>query len=148
MPKLYYKSGSSWVNALNIFYPVGAFYISNVSTSPATLLGGTWAQVTNAAIRGATSIGYTGSDSTTLTISQIPAHQHNNSGTWLAQSVAGGGAATGFDTYWGTGNLTYNKSPSRGGGGFPHKHSTFLQLLCVVSCRLNCLEVYYNAPQI
>ena len=76
MPKLYYKSGSSWVNALNIFYPVGAFYISNVSTSPATLLGGTWAQVTNAAIRGASSTGYTGSDSTTLTTSQIPSHSH------------------------------------------------------------------------
>ena len=77
MPKLYYKSGSSWINALNIFYPVGAFYISNVSTSPAILLGGTWAQVTNAAIRGATSTGYTGSDTHTLTVNEMPSHQHN-----------------------------------------------------------------------
>lgn len=77
MPKLYYKSGSSWINALNIFYPVGAFYISNVSTSPATLLGGTWAQVTNAAIRGATSTGYTGSDTHTLTVNEMPSHQHS-----------------------------------------------------------------------
>ena len=76
MPKLYYKSGSNWVNALNIFYPVGAFYISNVSTSPGSLLGGTWAKVTNAAIRGATSTGYTGSDTHTLTVNEMPAHRH------------------------------------------------------------------------
>lgn len=97
-------------------YPVGSFYFSTQSISPSSLFGGTWTQITNAAIRGATTIGYTGSDSTTLTINQIPAHQHNASGTWLAQSVAGGGVATGFDTYWGTGNLTYNTTPSRGGG--------------------------------
>ena len=91
MPKLYYKSGSSWVNALNIFYPVGAFYISNVSTSPATLLGGTWAQVTNAAIRGATSAGYTGSDTTTLTISQIPKHRHiDHSRVWWSNYTGNG----------------------------------------------------------
>lgn len=109
-----YRNGSNWVD---ILHPVGSFYFSTQSTSPSSLFGGTWVQITNAAIRGATATGYTGSDSTTLTISQIPAHQHNNSGTWLAQSVAGGGAANGFNTYWGTGNLTYNTSPSQGGGG-------------------------------
>lgn len=110
-----YKSGSSWVD---ILHPVGSFYFSTQSTSPSSLFGGTWIRITNAAIRGATTTGYAGSDSTTLTISQIPAHQHNSSGTWLAQSVAGGGAtSSGFDTYWGTGNLGYNTSPSRGGGG-------------------------------
>ena len=140
-----YRNGSSWVD---ILHPVGSFYFSTQSTSPSSLFGGTWIQITNAAIRGATATGYTGSDSTTLTISQIPAHQHNSSGTWLAQSIAGGGAASGFNTYWGTGNLGYNTSPSRGGGGCSHKHSTFLQLFCVVSFRLDCLEVYYNAPQI
>lgn len=115
MPKLYYKSGSSWVNALNIFYPVGAFYISNVSTSPATLLGGTWAQVTNAAIRGATKAGYTGSDTHTLTVNEMPSHQHTADVYLIYQEQAGG---TGYFAY-GTrsapqGNL---RTYAAGGGG-------------------------------
>lgn len=70
---------ASWVNIMDIFYPVGAFYISNKNTSPSSLFGGTWSQVTNAAIRGVASSAkaeYTGSDSTTLTTSQIPSHNH------------------------------------------------------------------------
>lgn len=102
MPKLYYKSGSSWVNALNIFYPVGAFYISNVSTSPATLLGGTWAQVTDAAIRGATGAGYTGSDTTTLTVNQIPAHTHYF--RLKAFGHQGNTTTSGEPKYWNDGN--------------------------------------------
>lgn len=129
-----FRNGSSWTD---ILHPVGSFYFSTSSTSPASLFGGSWTPVTNAAIRGATSTGYTGSDSTTLTISQIPAHQHNSSGTWLAQSVAGGGAATGFDTYWGTGNLTYNTSPSRGGGGRTQTFNVLTTVLCgIVPLRL------------
>ena len=46
MPMIYYKSGSSWVNALSLFYPVGAYYISNSSTNPGSLFGGQWSNVT------------------------------------------------------------------------------------------------------
>lgn len=42
MPKIYYKSGSSWVNALSLFYPVGAVYLSYSSTNPGSLFGGSW----------------------------------------------------------------------------------------------------------
>lgn len=127
-----FKNGSSWID---ILHPVGSFYFSTSSTSPSSLFGGTWVQITNAAIRGATTTGYTGSDSTTLTISQIPAHQHNSSGTWLAQSVVGGGAANGFDTYWGTGNLTYTQSPSRGGGGLTQTFNVLTTVLCGIAPR-------------
>lgn len=68
-----FRNGSSWTD---ILHPIGSFYFSTSSTSPSSLFGGTWSQITNAAIRGATSTGYTGSDSTTLTSSQIPAHTH------------------------------------------------------------------------
>ena len=84
MPKLYYKSGSSWVNALNIFYPVGAFYISNVSTSPATLLGGTWAAVTTGVLRAKAANNTAGSDSQTLNLS------HSHWMTFAASSYIGG----------------------------------------------------------
>lgn len=42
MPKIYYKSGSSWVNALSLFYPVGAVYLSYSSTNPGNIFGGSW----------------------------------------------------------------------------------------------------------
>ena len=43
---LKYKSGSSWVDYNLVVYPVGAYYFSSSSTSPATLFGGTWTAVT------------------------------------------------------------------------------------------------------
>ena len=69
-----YKNGSSWID---ILHPVNSFYISYASTSPANLFGGTWTQVTNAALRGATSKGYTGSDTHTLTETEMPRHTHS-----------------------------------------------------------------------
>lgn len=68
-----YKNGSSWID---ILHPVGSFHLSTSSTSPANLFGGTWSQITNAALRGSTSVGYTGSDTHTLTINEMPSHQH------------------------------------------------------------------------
>ena len=43
---LKYKSGSSWVDYNLVVYPVGALYISYLSTSPASLFGGTWTPIT------------------------------------------------------------------------------------------------------
>lgn len=66
----------AYVNLGQVVYPIGAIYASGSSTSPASLFGGNWTQITNAALRGATSVGYTGSDECTLTISQMPSHNH------------------------------------------------------------------------
>ena len=43
---LKYKSGSSWIDYNLVIYPVGAYYFSSSSTSPANLFGGTWSAVT------------------------------------------------------------------------------------------------------
>lgn len=67
----------AFVNLLEAVYPVGAVYISTVNTSPSSLIGGTWTQITNAALRASTSIGYTGSDTHTITINEIPSHRHD-----------------------------------------------------------------------
>ena len=75
-----YKNGSSWVD---ILHPVNSFYISYASTSPANLFDGTWTQVTDAALRGATGTGYVGSDSHTLTTNEMPSHKHQ----WGANCV-------------------------------------------------------------
>lgn len=58
-------------------YPVGAVYISYVSTSPATLFGGTWVQITGRFLRMANDVNTGGSDTVTLTTEQIPSHSHD-----------------------------------------------------------------------
>ena len=81
-------------------YPVGAIYISTVSTSPASLFGGTWEQITNRFLLGAGdtySAGSTGGEAEhTLTIDEMPSHSHGysrsgrDSGTdWIGQSGVG-----------------------------------------------------------
>ena len=58
-------------------YPVGSVYISYESTSPASLFGGTWKQLTNCFPRFANDTKTGGADTATLTTSQIPSHSHN-----------------------------------------------------------------------
>lgn len=48
---------ASWVNLLDIVYPIGSVYISNSSTSPSSTIGGSWTQVTGKFIRGNNSNG-------------------------------------------------------------------------------------------
>lgn len=61
-------------------YPVGAIYISTVSTSPAILFGGTWQQIQGRfllAAGGGYAAGGTGGAAThTLTAAELPAHSH------------------------------------------------------------------------
>ena len=64
----------------DMMYPVGSIYISTVSTSPATLFGGSWTQITNRFLYAVPSslaakeLG--GENSHTLTIDEMPAHTH------------------------------------------------------------------------
>ena len=62
-------------------YPVGAYYMSSDSTSPAVLFGGTWTQITNRFIFAA-GPGYSvnstdGSATKTLVTDNIPSHSHS-----------------------------------------------------------------------
>lgn len=72
---------------IDIVYPVGAIYMSVSSTSPATLFGGTWEQLSNRFLVGAGTTytaGSTGGSAShshttgdhTLTIDEIPSHNH------------------------------------------------------------------------
>lgn len=62
-------------------YPVGAYYISSNSTSPAVLFGGTWTQIQNRMIIAAGSsysVGATGGSATKiLTTNNLPSHTHS-----------------------------------------------------------------------
>ena len=92
------KEGSSWVD---ILHPVNSWYFSKVSTSPASLFGGTWQQITDAVLRSATGYGYGGNDNMTLTISNMPSHSHRILGNYTYD-----GAGAGNDALWYTGHNT------------------------------------------
>lgn len=82
-------------------YPVGSFFLSRVSTSPAELFGGVWEQIKDTFLLAAGDIysaGTTGGEAThTLNINQIPIHDHfvymgtgneNPAGVWGNVSVS------------------------------------------------------------
>ena len=89
---------SSFVNLLDVVYPVGSVYMSTNSISPATLVGGTWTQVKDMFLLGAGSsyaAGSTGGETEhTLTVSEMPSHSHalynswwNLSGKWYTPNT-------------------------------------------------------------
>ena len=128
-----YKNGNSLVD---ILHPIGSFYMSTNSTSPSSLFGGTWIQVTNAALRGANATGYTGSDTCTLTTSQIPSHEHKVTAVIrcdIAKNDSGGNHIPCHYTNW---NVSEKHGigfiEQTGGGGHSHKHTKKLQLFRVV----------------
>ena len=66
----------------NLMYPVGSVYASVNATSPAVLFGGTWTKIEGRFLwaTGSTPKSTGGSrttDSTALTLSQIPSHSHS-----------------------------------------------------------------------
>lgn len=66
----------SWINILNVIYPVGSIYCSTTNVSPASSIGGSWTQIENAALRSGDSVGYTGSDTHAITKQEMPVHNH------------------------------------------------------------------------
>lgn len=72
---------TSWMNLMDIIYPVGSIYQSTKSTSPAFIIGGAWKQITAKFLLGAGN-GYAlnstgGEEKHTLTTDEIPAHDHD-----------------------------------------------------------------------
>ena len=65
---------------VNIVYPIGSLYWSKNSTNPTTLFGGTWVQIKDKFILAAGDtykVGTTGGEAAhTLTIAELPAHNH------------------------------------------------------------------------
>ena len=73
IPTIKYRSDNEWID---ILHPIGSFYFSTDSTSPADLFGGTWTQIEDASLRGSDTVGYTGADSIALTTNNLPSHSH------------------------------------------------------------------------
>lgn len=117
----------AYINLGQVIYPVGAIYASANSTSPASLFGGSWTQITNAALRGATGVGYTGSDTHALSVNEMPSHRHEfrhntADGLITASVVVGEKSATtsGGSSFWTTSGSIFNASITYAGGGAAH----------------------------
>lgn len=76
---------------LKMIYPVGSIYISYNNTSPASLFGGTWTQITGRFPYFGSSTATGGANTQTLTIAQLPAHNHNLGGAPIMYKGAGKG---------------------------------------------------------
>ena len=94
----YYSPASLQADLLNKVYPVGSIYMSVVNVSPASFLGGTWQAIEQGrmlmAAGSSWQAGTTGGNAYhTLTIAELPAHNHS-----ATETAAGGhthGASTG-----------------------------------------------------
>lgn len=117
-------------------YPVGAYYISSVSTSPTVLFGGTWVRVQDRMILAAGSnytAGNTGGSATkTLVVNNIPQHSHSCSTTGIHTHARGNMNITGSvvasssddemftyaDSFTNSGALSMtDRRTDKGGGG-------------------------------
>lgn len=73
---------SNYVNLLDIVYPVGAVYISNNSTTPANIIGGTWTKVaSDTFICSGTPNATGGTNAQKLSVSNLPSNVWLTGGT-------------------------------------------------------------------
>ena len=94
----FYTSSLLVADLLNKVYPVGSIYMSVVNVSPASFLGGTWQAIEQGrmlmAAGSSWQAGTTGGNAYhTLTIAELPAHNH--SATETAAGAHAHGASTG-----------------------------------------------------
>ena len=129
----------AFINLLQAVYPVGSIYLSTVNISPSSLIGGTWTQITDAALRASTSIGYTGADTHAITVNEMPSHRHIDSGCWdwiCSQGFNTGGYNIGYVGNGGNANALSNNAIMNQGGG---------QAMSLVQRSYNCFIWYRTA---
>lgn len=105
---------SSFVNLLDVIYPVGSVIHTFSSVSPASTVGGTWTAITTF-LYGSTTSGETGGEENhQLTINEMPKHRHIADGVWglsVAPGFSGGTLKeSGTGTQW-----QYVGDPDKGG---------------------------------
>lgn len=130
----FYTSGSLVSDLLNKVYPVGSIYMSAVNVSPAAFLGGTWQAIEQGrmlmAAGSSWQAGTTGGNAYhTLTIAELPAHNHS-----ATETAAGGhthGASTGSagaHSHSGSTNNAgnhYHTGTTNGAGSHSHNINLF-----------------------
>lgn len=117
----------------DVYYPIGRTYITMGSEDPNKTIGGTWVKIYGGYLYGAkSSLGSTnysgwGAQSTTLSIDQIPNHDHifyyttNSDGFASGRSVAARSSAS--DNIQKNGDYTFYSWTQTSGGGQGHTHN-------------------------
>lgn len=110
---------------VDIIYPVGSIYLAYNHVNPSTLFGGSWVRIEGRflwATSASGTIGSTGGESThTLTINEMPSHNHdlNSNLNWDASNGTIAKFRTGSNgNNYGKGNL----NTAYVGGGQPHNN--------------------------
>lgn len=116
-------------------YPVGSYYITESSTTPASLFGGSWVRVSNYFLYGAASqsaVGQTGGEADhILTVDEMPSHRHDDiiglsasQQLWMYDTLGSQIGYCGVKTNTGSSSATYRSSVYTGneGGGAAHNN--------------------------
>ena len=94
-------------NILSIAYPIGAIYMSVNSVNPSELFGGTWEQIQDRFLIGASAnypiMSQGGEANHTLTTGELPSHSHANSISVSATQTAHRHSVWGSKTHGGYG---------------------------------------------
>lgn len=81
MTKIKFKEGNNWVDIGLEYYPIGAIYQSTSNTSPSSLFGGTWTEITDRFLLAAgttyAAASTGGAATVTLDSTMIPSHTHS-----------------------------------------------------------------------
>lgn len=98
-------SSSTFYKLMKLVYPVGSIYWSSNSTNPSMLFGGTWVQIKDRFVLACgntySTVGATGGEAThTLTVAEMPAHNHNSSSSTTNGSVSTDVAGSHTHTYF------------------------------------------------
>lgn len=116
-----FRDGNSWTSLKDLIYPVGSIYMNARETdNPGNTIGDTWAKIESKFLLGQSStyaIGKTGGAAThTLTINEMPRHNHSIYHYITANNITGGENVrtngTSKDTKW-----TWKDIISSTGGG-------------------------------
>ena len=118
---------------LDTYYPIGRTYITMGGEDPNKTIGGTWVKIYGGYLYGAkSSLGSTnysgcGAQSTTLSIDQIPTHDHtfyyttNSDGFASGKSVSARSSAS--NNIQKNGDYTFYSWTQTSGGGQGHTHN-------------------------
>lgn len=112
---------------VDLIYPIGSLYLTTSTVSPAVLFGGTWERIKGRCIVGVdendtdfNTVSKTGGEKThTLTVDEMPAHNHNIQGAMNGASGSSWCVALNSDrsVNWSITNGSQNK-----GGGQAHNN--------------------------
>ena len=107
---MYKDTDNNWKSILDVFYPIGSLYFSANDTSPASFIGGSWAQMepgnflmTAGETYNVLSSG--GENTHTLTQSELPRHTHTADMAWI-ENTGGQTITRGKFVYRGSGRTT------------------------------------------